>query len=404
MMLLGLGAVGLFLLALLLVVLPWIRNKNRAEQDTLTNAQLVKQRLQELEREVSEGLLTENDKNIAVKELKLALLDENSVTATPSQGVKLALIVGALVTLVSGATVYYFSNQINQIQQWDAALARLPELGRRVVIEGDQSIQKQDLEDFALGIRTKLIQQPDDPTGWLLLGRLHASLNRLDSAFQAYEKALQLQPDNTGALTSYSQALLMTGQEQYIQQAQQLLTRLVRLLPDDKNTIGMLAITATQLGNIELAQKSWKKLKEILPKTDPMQVEIDNRLAQLSGGAVSSTSITVTVEISEELRSKLPTDGFLFVFAQDASGAVRMPAAVVKSKLAQFPVVIELSDQNAMMPTYTLANLNETKLVARISQDENVATSEGELQGDIVIDLQQGVATKQRILIDKELM
>jgi hypothetical protein len=116
------------------------------------------------------------------------------------------------------------------------------------------------------------------------------------------------------------------------------------------------------------------------------------------------TSVVINISLSEELTGKVPPEGFLFVFAQDASGEVRMPAAVVKSRLANLPIQVELSDANAMMPTYKLSQLNEVRLVARISLDENVAEAQGELQGEVKVTLQQGVQIQQDITIDRELL
>ena len=69
---------GLITLVLMLLAFPWLRRKNHAKADNLSNTQIVKQRLQELEREVQEGLITEHDMRVAVDELKVALVDESS--------------------------------------------------------------------------------------------------------------------------------------------------------------------------------------------------------------------------------------------------------------------------------------------------------------------------------------
>ncbi len=99
----------------------------------------------------------------------------------------------------------------------------------------------------------------------------------------------------------------------------------------------------------------------------------------------------------------MPEEGFLFVFAQESTGAVRMPAAVVKIPLGEFPVVVELSDKNAMMANYTLSQLQQAKLVARVSIDENVAQATGELQGEWIATLRANQITQETITIDKEL-
>ena len=44
---------GLMTLVLLIVAFPWLRSKNHAKADSLSNTQIVKQRLQELDRDRS---------------------------------------------------------------------------------------------------------------------------------------------------------------------------------------------------------------------------------------------------------------------------------------------------------------------------------------------------------------
>lgn len=402
----------LVLFALAMAALPWFKNRKNKHRDVLSNTVLIKQRMDELAREQDEGLLSEEDRKQSETELKLALLDEVKDDIEGQSSVKLPLALGFLLSITVAGGVYFHANQIQQVNDWQTAIARLPELAKRIVAEGDESIQAKDLADFALGLRSKLREKPDDTTGWMLLGRVFSSLNRFDSATQAFDKSLQISPNNTATLISYSQALMMQGDESSAQQAKQLLQRLLRVEPDNSNAMGMLAVVAAQLGDKDLAIQNWQQLKSFVDESDPNYQLINQRIAELSGEENSEllspdtapTVITINIALDKMLDSKLPENGYLFVFAQDASGAVRMPAAVVKSRLSELPISIELSDANAMMPNYKLSQLTEARLVARISLDENVATAAGELQGEIVVTIQAGTSSQQQITIDEELL
>jgi cytochrome c-type biogenesis protein CcmI len=405
-------AVVLILFALVLAALPWLKNRNTKHRDVLSNTLLIKQRMVELAREENEGLLSEQDRQQSETELKLALLDEVKDDTEGESSVKVPLVVGFLISIVVAGGVYFQSNQIQEVNNWQTAIERLPELGKRIVAEGDSTIQAKDLQDFALGLRSKLSEQPDDATGWMLLGRVFSSVNRFNSATQAFNKSLQIAPNSTATLISYSQALMMQGEESSIQQAKVLLQRLLRLEPDNSNAVGMLAVVAAKLGDKQLAIQNWQRLKTFVEESDPNYRLIEQRIAELSMEANSEvlpdetaqTVITINIALDKMLDGKLPQDGYLFVFAQDATGAVRMPAAVVKTKLSELPISIELSDANAMMPNYKLSQLTEARLVARISGDEDVATATGELQGEIVVTIQAGTSSQQQITIDEELM
>ncbi|MEP7704360.1 c-type cytochrome biogenesis protein CcmI [Paraglaciecola sp. 25GB23A] len=410
------GASVLLLGGVLLVCLPWLRRSKKAQQDVLTNTRLIKQRLAELTVEQSQGLLSETDRLQAEQELKLALLDEVKVNVVGTGQTIWILSVGLIIALVIAGSVYFKANQLQQINHWQTAVTQLNALGQ--TINSGQDIQGKDLQDFALGLRTKLHKDPEDATGWMLLGRVWGALNQPNTAKEAFEKSLALEPDSVGTLLSYAQALILLGTEDELKQARRVLQRVITLDPNNINATGTLAIVSAELGDNQRALQYWLKLQSFLPKDDPNYAAVqqkinefqgigqnDGELAKAQAGEQGgSKRVQITINVSDELKAKLPDSGVLFVFAQDPTGQVRMPAAVVKLPLGKFPVTVELSDANAMMPTYTLSGLSTAKLVARISRDDNVMQAAGELQGEIILELQADKLVTENIMINKEIM
>lgn len=410
------GASVLLLSAVLLVCLPWLRRSKQTQQDVLTNTRLIKQRLVELTVEQSQGLLSETDRLQAEQELKLALLDEVKDKEVVTGQTAWMLAIGLFIALVISGGVYYKANQLQQITHWQTAVSQLNVLGQ--TINNGQDIEAKDLQDFALGLRTKLHEEPEDATGWMLLGRVWGALNQPNTAKDAFEKSLALEPDNIGTLLSYAQALILLGTEDELKQSRRVLQRVLTLDPNNINATGTLAIVSAQLGDNQKALEYWLKLQSFLPKDDANYAAVQQKINEFQGIGQNNSELAatqaaeqggakrvqITINISDELKAKLPSNGVLFVFAQDPTGQVRMPAAVVKLPLAQFPVSVELSDANAMMPSYTLSSLSTAKLVARISLDENVMQAAGELQGEIILELQADKLITANILINKEIM
>jgi cytochrome c-type biogenesis protein CcmI len=415
-----LGAALSFVICLMFIVFPWFRKNTDHSVSTLSNKSLIKQRLNELHTEQQQGLLSDADRLLSENELKLALLDEIKTSESPEASVGIAISISVLVSLLVGIGVYLYSNQIQRVEQWQIAQQQTSVLGQRM-IKGDDNLNLKDLQMFALGLRTKLVDTPEDATGWMLLGRVSGALNRADSAIQAFEKSLKFEPNNVGTLSSYAQSLLLTGQEDRVLQAKKVLLHILNLEPDNTNAMGVLAIVATELNDKLLALENWQRLINFIPQSDRNYMVVNQRIFQLQSelGQVNqqveqsqamlsavqqdSTRVSVTINISDDLQKKLPKEGFLFVFAQEGSGQVRMPAAVVKMPLGDFPVVVELSNDNAMMPNYTLSQLQQAKLVARVSVDENVIQSAGDFQGEWMATLNPNQMTQETIMIDKEL-
>jgi cytochrome c-type biogenesis protein CcmI len=415
-----LGAVISVVIFLLFIIFPWFRKTNDDSVSRLTNKGLIKQRLTELHTEQQQGLLSDSDRLQSENELKLALLDETKTSQTNEANVGIAISLGALLSLSVGIGVYLYSNQIQPVDEWLTAQQQTSELGQRMV-RGDENLNLKDLQTFALGLRTKLVDTPEDATGWMLLGRVSGAINRVDSAIQAFEMSLKFEPNNVGTLSSYAQALLMTGQEQQVLQAKQALLQILDLEPDNTNAMGVLAIAASELGDKLLALENWQRLVAFIPDTDPNFAAVNQRILQLqteldqdnqqlaqnqpypTADSLRSTRVSVTINISDELQAKLPENGFLFVFAQESSGQMKMPAAVVKMPLGEFPVVVELSNNDAMTPNYTLSQLQQAKLVARVSIDGDGTQSAGDFQGELIATLSANEITQETITINREL-
>ncbi|WP_088330203.1 c-type cytochrome biogenesis protein CcmI [Lacimicrobium sp. SS2-24] len=399
-------ACAFFLFALVLIAWPWLfsRQKENGADSQALNVQLTRERLSELQREADEGLISREDQRQAELELKLALAQEQGAVTLTGKRFSLPVVVtGLLVALLVAAGSYWKANEIGALMHWQEANSRLAELGKRVVVEADPSISAEELQTFALALRTRLWHQPEAPEGWLLLGRLHASLNRFDSAIEAYEKSLQLDPQRASARMSLAQALVMTAQENNLRRALALLNELIATEPDNHSAIGLRAIAATQLGDNQKALDSWRQLQQQLPVSDPMYASVQERIAELSGpDNDDATSLTVEVSITPALKEKLPAQGYLIVFARDPQRG-NMPAAVIRQPLTDLPVSLTLSDDNAMLADYRLSDLHQAELIARISEDADVSAMAGELEGHIQVSLASGTQMLEKIVINKEI-
>lgn len=408
---------GLVLFVLALIAIPIVRKQNAVQSVTQTNVEVVRQRLAELDREVSEGLITEHDKRQAADELKLALVDEVQDSKAGKAGAALPLLVGAIVAILASGIVYYNVNQLNSMHQAQEAIDRLPELSEKLASGNAGDITPQDVSQLALAIRTRLRTQPDDAQGWMFLGRLWTSVGQAEQSIDAFEKAVSLSPEDLTLKVNYAQVLMMTNQEEALKRSQSLLREVLANVPDNDNLSLLMAVVSAQLGDLPNATQYFEKIESKLPASNPMLGQLRSRIAELRGeiqpvddkslqktnGSNDATAFTITVDVSDAMKEKVPSDGFLFVFAQDADSENRMPAAVVKLPLPAFPAEVELNIANAMLPNYTLAQLKNARLVARISVDDSVTTTPGELQGQVMSAVIDGQSVSQHITIDKEL-
>ena len=424
---------GLITLVLLIVAFPWLRNKNHAKQDSLSNTQIVKQRLAELDREVQEGLISEHDKRQAVDELKLALVDESAFQSHKTGNAKLPLAIGAVLALVCGVIVYAQVNQMARVAQVNQAIEALPELSQQLASGNANNLTQQDIASLALAIRQRLREEPEDDTGWMYFGRLMLSIGQEVQAIEAIEKAVSLAPSNSANRITLAQALMTTGDVNNLERAQSILLGLLSDNPANDNLALMMAVVSAQLGDLENTQRFYQQVEGKLPADSDMAQRLVARIKELqgntsemaalqnSGAEIADTSaqnagsetqnissgaqtgFTIMVNLSDDANTKAPKDGFLIVFAQDANSDNKMPAAVVKLPIGDFPVSVALTTENAMMPQFTLATLTDVVITARLSKDGNVAVSQGEWQGNVSASVTANEISSLSVIIDKEL-
>ena len=381
----------LTLIALLFVMLPFLKKERVKTITHNANAELIsiyEQRLVELQNDLENQRIDAQNYSESVIELKRRLLNELSPEKSlNSRGNNriFALTGGAFVIALTGIFYSMTGNQ-QQISAWYDAMDNLAVYGERAVMQKGEPLSENELQAFALALRTKLSQTGDDEIAWMLLGRVAMSLNEFDMAQQSFDKALQMNPANTQVLISYSQVLLLEGSEASMTRAAGMLSKVLQEEPQNLDAISLLALIAYERKDWVQAKAAFEVLLASMDKADTRYNMIAQRISEIEQqqaqnvDVTKSAAIKVTVNISTELKNKQPENGILFVFAKALNGSP-MPIAVVKLNEYQFPITVELSDANSMVAGLNLSSAEDIVITARISNDDSVMPSSGELEG-----------------------
>ena len=384
----------LTLIALAFVMLPFLQKERVKTITHNANAELIsiyEQRLVDLKTDLDNQRIDDVNYSESIVELKRRLLNELSPEKSLiSKGNNriFALTGGAFVIALSGI-FYSLTGSQQQISAWHDAMDNLTEYGERAVMQKGEQLTQNELQAFALALRTKLSRSGDDEMAWMLLGRVAMSLNEFDMAQQSFDKALRMNPDNKQVLISYSQILLLEGSEANMTRAAGMLSKVLNAEPTNLDAISLLALIAYERKDWPQAKAAFEVLLVSMEKNDSRYGLISQRIADIelqmqSEGSVmpvtKANSIAVTVNVASELISKLPQEGTLFVFAKAANGSP-MPIAAVKLTSYSFPVTVELNDSTAMVEGMNLSSAEDIIISARISLDDSVMPSSGELEG-----------------------
>ena len=137
-------------------------------------------------------------------------------------------------------------------------------------------------------LQARMDADGSDVEGWLRLAQARSVLGEDDRARATFRQALTLHPDEPALLKGYAELLLGTvrsdtGLPEVGDQANELLTKAVRLQPEDPQVWWYLGIRALQDGHKDQARTAWEKVLVRLDPARPEYQDIKSRLDGLGG-------------------------------------------------------------------------------------------------------------------------
>ncbi len=266
-------------------------------------------------------------------------------------------------------------------------------------------------------LELRLQQDPNDLTGWLLLGRSYMVEENIPKAIKAYKKALKLDPKNLRALLPLADALAIQENGKLNDQAYQLLNTAYKV--DNKNTmtLWLLGMAEKQRNNPQKATEYWLSLYDLLPKEHADRTTVLGLLSSVgyipgmhsfkpSPNIHEPTSSSekrdeerrvpsdksmnfenkeliknfdkaeFELHITSEFKEKYPT-ATVFVYAKQPTG-MPMPIAAKQIELKSLPAgknTISLTKKDTLLPNRTLDSFKRLTLGYRVSTAKTVDQS-----------------------------
>ncbi len=389
-----LAAIVLTLLAIAALVMPFLRQRQgHSITQTELNKTLYKDRLQEIEQEDLQGLA--DDSQMLVSELQHNLLDDiPEHDSQQQQAASIWLVIPGIVVVIALSIALYLNlGSANQVQDWQDVVQKMPELSNQILLGEGGDVSEQDLQDFALGLRTKLYNEPSDTRGWFLLAKVGQALNRLDIMADAAEQAYMRDPTSSSIIAIYAQSLFYSGDASQQAKAERILVRALQQDSSQLELWSLYAFMALEQQQFQLAIDRWQRMLNLVnvdsERYQMLQQSIAFAQTQLSQQAQQQqvkeapTATGPSYQISVDVQSgiEVPDSSFLFVFAKAVNGPP-MPLAAKKIAHPRFPLTLTLSDSDSMMEGLTLSQQGSFYITARLSYDNNAQTTDGDWQGE----------------------
>jgi cytochrome c-type biogenesis protein CcmH len=368
--------------ALLFVLLPLMRDPAAAERRRAEQA---------LRAAFDAGLL--DKKELARKQ---AALDARAPVGGKPPRATAALL--AVLLPFTAAALYF---HLGEPRALDASALARP-AGGTMGGGTDGEAPPPSMEEAVQGLAKRLLDDPDNLDGWLLLGRAYKSMERFELAKQALSNAYRLAPEEPDVMIEFAEATALSTATRRIEgENLALIERAVDQQPDHQRGLWLLGVAAMQAGEAAKAVERWESLRLLITgdlaavQSLDEQIEGARQAAGLPPSAASTATVdapaaapattdglrlTVTVDVAPALRSRLNASDVLFVFARAPSGS-RMPLAIQRLPAANLPVTITLDDSHSMMPELKLSTMPEVVVGARISSSGQAIPQSGDLEG-----------------------
>ena len=239
---------------------------------------------------------------------------------------------------------------------------------------------EQMVADFAL----KMEKDPNNLKGWAMLARSYRILGRHEDAAKAYARAGNFINDDPELLAEYADVLVGVANGSFVGKPMQLIQQALKLDPNNLLALWLSGTAAFTNGNYSSAVQTWERLAKLLPPNSEEARAIATSIeeARSKGGMIAAPvatgkSISGQVELSADLKTKLKPGDTLMVIARKPGE--RMPVAVLKVPVTQFPFNFVLDDSLAMNPNMRISELPEVTIEVRISKTGMAKLESGDL-------------------------
>lgn len=388
------------LVAVLCVVRPLARSREPADQGVgrQSNVSILRDNLAELEADLRAGSITPEHFSTARTELERRVLEETTAedklaTTQSRRGRPGAWALAAFMP-VAALGLYLWIGAPDALRGAAVATA-------------EEHVKPGEVEEMVGRLAARLEKNPDDPRGWMMLGRSYYVLQRMPEAAEAYAKAAEKITDDADLLADYADALAMSQGRRIEGKPLELVRRALKLDPAHPKALAMAGTEAFNRKDYPAALAYWEKLLPLLPAESEMAKSVIGGIAEARGlgGLVaqkasgpsstpkvpttktptgkppeSPASVAGTVTLAPALAQKARPDDILFIVARAVDGP-RIPLAVLRKRVADLPLDFVLDDSLAMSPQLKLSSFSEVVVTARISKSGNAMSQPGDVQG-----------------------
>ena len=263
------------------------------------------------------------------------------------------------------------------------------------------------IEEMVAGLDQRLRENPDDLTGWKMLGRSYFELRNYRAAIEAFERAVEMESGTNGqTLADLGEAVWMHDQSEMTGRAGDLFENALAMSPSNSKALFYGGLTAVARGDRFLAAERWEAFLALSP-TEETQEILRQQIAEWRGEeavvqeAYAAPIVSVTVALATAATEMVKPDSTVFIIAKDPTNP-SPPIAVIKRRVIELPLAITLSDSDSMIPGRVLSGFSELIIVARVSMSGQPMAQPGDWYGEEIV--RPSESSETSIIIERRII
>ena len=433
----------MLLLAIGLLVYPILRvrqSSSIAYKDS--NLNINDEKIKELDLDLAEGRIDQLFYKAAREELDRELLIDIPAESRETAALHYAgaakrhPALALMITIFIPALVLLLYLELGMHSASDEAFIASQKQSRQTASAGASANQPPSIEELTKKLETRIEQNGGTVQDWTMLARAHKYLGQYGLAEKSFAVALQQDENNAQLMLELAEMMALNNNRQFTAPSRELVLKAYALEPNNANTLWFAGVAEYQSGNYRLAidrlttllpmargeenvvksatamisdsrQKliaAGEEMPELevllgvttltqagMSKAAPVVTPATARPASVAPAASaaatatvvaasSTTSLSVTVNVSDEVRQKFNANDVIFVYAKAKQGP-RMPLAAQRMTLAELPATVLLDDSMAMVAGMNLSAFEQLVVSARVSKSGSAIAQSGDYIG-----------------------
>jgi len=388
-----LSASSLLLISIIVIIKTLLKKNNRGINSNQNSMDIYNQKLNEINFDIENHLITENEANNTTKELEHSLIKDNKnidilnskLYFSNLKSKKTISVILVLVIPVFVISVYSFIGHPNSIE--------------KLVLVSDLKNTKNNneklvsVEQMLNRVEKRLLDDPNNSDDWLMLANSYVVLKRYPEAIRAFDNLYRLKGDDPLLLFRYADVLAMANSGIFAGKPSELIKKALQLDPQNTMGLWLAGLVAYEEGKINKAINYWQN---VLPKLEIGSEEEknirkyiqfakeNNNISIQNNNSITQEETEYSLKLSIELSpnfTDIDKNNVIFIYAKPMHGSNNMPIIVLRKIVADLPLLVEMDDSMSMLPSNKLSDYKSVQVSARISKSGNAKSEKGDIIG-----------------------